>query len=877
MEILPDRRKKRLGRWEKITLILGLLVLVAALTPSPAWVKTFLIQKGFMAMSNNSGDKVRQLVSDGFKAPVNMLRADSQLPLLQLDIKYQEWMKLSADRDQALADGVIPEQRQTVKANLQYLNKSYKAKVRLQGDMLDHIKGPNRWSFRVQLDKKQAIFTSRKFAIVSPDVRIHQGPTLFSETMKYAGFDVIAPFHKPVRVIVNGSDWGVMLFEQAFSQELLAVNNRTEGLITRLELDGEYQDDEGLLVRKLRPRVLQQGTIMGNPALRRQRTLALGLISDFLAGTRPASDVFDTVRLGQYLATVDAWGAWHALTWNNWRWYFNPHTARLEPIQSDVAVVPAAHIWLMRPPSQSFHLSRQMLADSQVRASYLASLAKLKHDLISGKLTAHLQQTETILKRQLHTSAPLLGSFDLKVLQTQLTCLNTGFKKPECSEIQAMDPALHKHFDRTHAVIPWDRASQFTKTPEGYRLTVTNTLTKPLQIAELSGSTRFNEVAELDSDTVTFPTLLAPGESLNFAIPLKYPTVTLFAAEVGGNMAPYEWSDSLNQNFLPRGQAPANKLPDFIMPQQNAWQIRPGNWQIDDYLVSPPDWKLLIPAGTTLSFAPGAGLMIFGELHIAGTGNKPVQLNASNPKQGWQGLTLMGTEGISSSRIRHLNVSHAASPKQGNWRPRGAVYLVNSKLDIAHLSITDNSSEDALNIINSQVEIKQLQISNALSDAFDCDFCTGTIEGGSFSNIGKRSGGDGIDVSGSNLSIRDISFNTVRDKAISAGENSRLDVSHCRFDDVNFALVSKDASHIQADNIEIGSVTHYGLMSYSKKPFFGPATMAVETLECDGFSCLDKARVALESQLLLDGIPVPPKKLNVKELYRTVMKSDKPQ
>ena len=86
----------------------------------------------------------------------------------------------------------------------------------------------------------------------------------------------------------------------------------------------------------------------------KQRQIALSLLNDFIDKKRSASDVFDAKRLSQYLATVDLWGAWHALTWNNWRWYYNPHTAKLEPIQSDVAVTPAAHIWLMRPTESSF-------------------------------------------------------------------------------------------------------------------------------------------------------------------------------------------------------------------------------------------------------------------------------------------------------------------------------------------------------------------------------------------------------------------------------------------------------------------------------------------------------------------------------------------
>ena len=67
-------------------------------------------------------------------------------------------------------------------------NKVLDAKVRLQGDLLDHVNGVNRWSLKFKVDNKQALFSSRRFALISPHVRINHGPTLFAETMKMAGF-----------------------------------------------------------------------------------------------------------------------------------------------------------------------------------------------------------------------------------------------------------------------------------------------------------------------------------------------------------------------------------------------------------------------------------------------------------------------------------------------------------------------------------------------------------------------------------------------------------------------------------------------------------------------------------------------------------------
>ena len=150
--------------------------------------------------------------------------------------------------------------------------------------MVDHINHSERWSLRLALKHKQALFGARRFSLVSPHVRIHQGPVLFAHTMKVAGFDIVSPQHIPVRIAVNGVDWGVMLFEQAFSQSLLATNNRTEGVITRLAQADEYLNQAGENVKVLRPRVLQASTVLANPSLQKQRMIALHLLGDFLSG-----------------------------------------------------------------------------------------------------------------------------------------------------------------------------------------------------------------------------------------------------------------------------------------------------------------------------------------------------------------------------------------------------------------------------------------------------------------------------------------------------------------------------------------------------------------------------------------------------------------
>jgi len=268
---------------------------------------------------------------------------------------------------------------------------------------------------------------------------------------------------------------------------------------------------------------------------------------------------------------------------------------------------------------------------------------------------------------------------------------------------------------------------------------------------------------------------------------------------------------------------------------------------------------------------------VFGHLTVKGTADNPASLTKQVSSRKWSGLSVFSNEYSPKSVVRHLNISYSSNPKLGLWQPRGATYFVKTPVLLEDIHISENQSEDGLNIINGDIEINRMLITNALSDAFDCDFCVGTVNDSEFRSIGFRSGGDGIDVSGSKLTLNNVSFNGVRDKAISGGERSHLIVNTARFNNVNFGLVAKDDTKIAATNITAENVKHHALMSYSKKPIFGGAILDVSEFNCLDAQCENKITVETGSVLTINGTAIDSQDLDVKGLYRTIMKSDKPR
>jgi hypothetical protein len=125
--------------------------------PSIYAVKTFLIHKGYVAKHEKSGEKVTALLRSVSEVPKRYLESSSTKDVIKLDIKYQDWLLLKQDRDSALQNGYIDEVRNLVNAEIFYNNVKYNAKVRLQGDGLDHVSNSTRWSFRFELKKTKSV------------------------------------------------------------------------------------------------------------------------------------------------------------------------------------------------------------------------------------------------------------------------------------------------------------------------------------------------------------------------------------------------------------------------------------------------------------------------------------------------------------------------------------------------------------------------------------------------------------------------------------------------------------------------------------------------------------------------------------------------
>ena len=666
----------------------------------------------------------------------------------------------------------------------------------------------------------------------------------------------------------------------------------------------------------------QEAKLKEDPRTASNLALAETLMAQYQEDSLRPADVFDLDQFARYLVATTIWGYQDAQYWENTKLYLNPFTLKFEPIAGDIEVP-------LQPLSSSdmghLLLVSGFIGDPAFRAALGRAIPELTSHILEGDVLEQLQRELERVETTLHRSFPILPKLDLSVMRANATLLaryGVAFFperagnhdwRPSLDDVYAAH-VLVRLYDRPtrqvvinnllnqaitvdrvfascadSAPVVAERAEERTAPTPGpieradnRKILVANSHIAsdigPIAMAGPIGAPAAPAVPqvmsfELASDSVVEATPLGERATrLELSLP---PDVTPAACEVEvttrrpGTAEVRTAKASAPLAYLKGHPLDVAASPESIAAQQrwlrwNAVAQRfeglPGAWSVDTPVILPAG--LHLDAGTTLAFAPGAYLIVQGPLDIAGTPSQPVVLWAQNPARPWKGMYVMAAE--RPSRWQHVEVRDTAALEDGYLILTGAVTFHHSDVTMTDVVFAGTTAEDALNIVHGQIDLERITLRQARSDAFDCDFCEGRIVHATFADIG----GDGLDVSGTKAVIETIEANNVRDKAVSVGEDSELVVIRDLVaNDVGTAVASKDRSRTVVEGAVVRTARFAGLMSYVKKPAFGPAQLEATSVVF-GEDVAQPALAQLGSMMVLNGTRIQETDLDVEELYR---------
>lgn len=174
------------------------------------------------------------------------------------------------------------------------------------------------------------------------------------------------------------------------------------------------------------------------------------------------------------------------------------------------------------------------------------------------------------------------------------------------------------------------------------------------------------------------------------------------------------------------------------------------------------------------------------------------------------------------------NKKNFNSERLNNNGLTGCLNFYKSTFINSSIKVNNGECEDSLNIVNSKGMIKNIEINNSISDGLDVDFSN--INFGTLSIT--KAGNDCLDVSAGNYNINKINARQCRDKGVSVGEKSSMNIEKLIVDDAFIGLSSKDLSITSVKSAVQKNVKNCFEVA-QKKQEFGGSKLNIGYLDCN--------------------------------------------
>ena len=683
----------------------------------------------------NLSHKLKVKASIGYRK-INSLYSLPKEDIIQIHIKKKSFRKIKASvRNSLDLSIIVPQEKRFYKAFMEYGGQKAPIKIRLKGDWTDHVDEERHWSFYIKLASGHAFRGMREFAIQHPKTRSWLYECYAVRLLRR--HDILAPRCGFLGVRVNGQSWGVYLYQEAFNSQLLEAMSRRAGPILKLKEGGLWEDrvksniysrqnnaqDRDWFFIEVEDYLLPTVGFKAKQYQEDETSLklyaaALRKFNLYRDGSLDANEVLDLPAYAKYRAFMSLLGAHHLFNHNR-RHYYNPLTARFEPIYYDGIVDRLEKKNNLNP---SYILSNIKKRDY---LPFLRLLIKNIKEITTKEFAQSLRKKDQeYIKRQLSIIRANFPEyeFDWDLIMGNIKLLRSYFW--EYAPGNAFKIFSHEsHLDKASALLRvW--ASNYTAWPIEllrfeYRnskgslipLAITNKKNSPLcdSISCLVQRDSERKVAEYRHFDLKIPfSLLKRKINVN---DLKV-TYKFLGAEKEKNIfisrrIYYNKEELLKPNDYSKAniERQAQKHSFLLLSKKKRLiSFKQGSWKVKEDIRIPRGYQVLISGGTLLRFARNAAFISHSPLRIQGSRSQPVVFKALG--NSWEGLAVYGQKDKKQrSFLRALIVKDARGYQRPGLQLTGGVTFYKTFVDIIDCSFSNSKGEDMLNMINSQFSI----------------------------------------------------------------------------------------------------------------------------------------------------------------------------
>jgi hypothetical protein len=787
-----------------------------------------------------------------FDIAYNALKSNFyELDKIDLEINFDDIIILEKERQEAIKNKSLGLKNLLTKIDVvvKHQGEKYKSKIRLKGDRDIHFLKKKHSSYNIYLGKNDYIYGVNNIAIHKPGVRNYIHEWIFNEMV--GDFGLIKSKYEFFELYINGTSNGLYAFEEKMGKEILERNKRKNGpilnSISEHRRHGIYDVNNVPLFSVYDNKYWSKDENINLAKTARKK------IAEFHKGERTAQNTFDLEKMAAFFAVMDATYTTHALFYNS-KIYYNPLSGLFEPVPRD------GHRQLPNYHKFNSNYYEKTILDSIYFPETFEELG-INPQISEGRKW-------WLDKFFLNKKGEINHDF-YKLYLKYLTKISSkdyleSFYDLRKTEIERINAHIYSDyfFHSTSRNYTWG-LYYFKKSDLFHRAEV---IRKRLQTEKKTISAIIDENKNLIID-VAYPNV--PNnpissiklsnlsvKSINCNIdkkeeiklinkPLKVFSNTKIKLDflITKNTICHSVNindKKLNQNYFVKidkinslhkiDEINSNKKINYL----KFFKENNDELYLKDDIIQITE-NLFIPSNTNVIIKPGQKLILLNNSFIIS--NSPWIVNGKEKKIVISGLDnnfgggIMIKNSLKKSYFNNVKFSNLSGLASNNELTiTGAINFYKTDVRMENVIFEKTVSEDAMNIINSKFDIKNIKFSQSKSDSIDLDFSDGSMSNARFINIGN----DAIDFSGSNVDLKNIYFETVGDKLISVGENSNINILNIKGQKSLVGIASKDGSTVRASNINLKNVK-LPFLSFNKKFEYEPAKMYLNDININEF------------------------------------------
>lgn len=755
---------------------------------------------------------------------------------IKININFENYDILKKDRSKALKNGMLinPE---VVNIDLEFKGKKYKASARLKGDFNDHRNYSKQWSLKINIKNSKSILGMSEFSLVNHKSRNFPYNYIISENLNDMGLQV--PKFETFKVKLNGYDWGLMLAEEHFTSEFLELRKLKDNLVFKLSNEeiikfahlylfrDKISEEEFNYLTRWQDKMVTNFHNK-NKILKKddgyEKTRLINYFSlmqninekvyfDNNINDKFLEEYFNIELFAKMFASSLIWGEseLHSTNLNNVRFYINPYDLKISPMPADYDFIFKQNMELeniQNTISKLPYFYKPLIYNKNFQKNYLLALNEFEikiPEIIQGKNKLCKNFTKICLN--LFQEEELLSNFD-KLKSYKLKIFDFQNDDTKFLISTKLDKKEHDNFFRDlinfraydNGLIILKNLSPFDIELLSINRKNGKELTKFLNDELNASKKNISQISFKITDEII------SNEEIEIKFKNKISDKVRYASAIVEN------SSNLT-NIKTKNNSLKKFINSKVSLKRNDLVFNEGNFSIDELLILPKNYNLILEAGVKITFSDTGGILIKGgSFKINGTENKPVVLTSNGKK--WEGVHVIGDN--TKSIINYADFLSTSFFSQKNYYLTGGINFYNTDLEIFNSNFLNSVAEDAVNIINSKFFIDGCNFIDAKSDAIDIDFSNGTISNSKFNNVN----GDAVDTSGSIVQIENLEIENVGDKAISAGENSVITADNIKIKNSKIGIASKDTSKFVGQRIRIEKSLLFDLAAFNKKSIY---------------------------------------------------------